>query len=1046
MIQKMPLLALTFLSLGLIAAILPAQAGQPSAIDDNYSPTETINGSILALAATPGGGAYIGGNFLDISGSSTHRFLAKINDDGSCDSTFAPAIDGPVAEILLQKDGKIVVGGDFENASGWLSRDLARFHPDGTPDAVFNSNIGEGSNGSVKGLDLLPDGRILVAGIFSSWAGVSLNPNRDLIILNSDGTLQGAFEKGIFSDTLTDVVLLPDGKILASHNSDNGGAIKVTRFKNDFRQDSGFSYGSGRQRVRRLGFTADGNYLFAGTETLMARPNASVEIISDRFSNDLFEQSNGRIVAAGSEIARFLPDGTDDPDFLVKSFNPGGVAHRLAIRDDGKIWIAGSFTSYGDNSASKIVLINGDATPLAIISQPETVILDPDQIARFAISAVGASTLSYQWKKNGIALNNTVRITGADSASLVIADLNFNDQGNYTCTVTNEAGTRISESASLFVRGIPQFIEQPTGGNFPAGSVVTISGEVIGLGSVTYQWKKNGITLTDGGSISGATTNVLILSRSKISDSGNYTLETRNILGSAVSNTANIIVEFNPAAVADDYLPPSLNGSVLAIQNLDGGAVLVGGLFTTISNGGFSGGRYLSVVERNGSIRDLPGLTANGAVRAINRDSAGNFLLAGDFTAINGVLRSRAARLLPDLSVDPAFNPGTGPNFNLFNIREASDGKIHVAGKHTAWNGDDLLGYHVRLNADGTVDSTFMSLANNWIHDAIPLSDGKILLGGSSFNPDGDTTTNQDNYFFRINNDGTFDPHFEGDVELKSPTKLLIDGRDRIYTNSPFGNILNRFLNDGSLDVTFPAGRPDGTVTSMFLDSENRLLVGGTFNRFDDEKHILLVRLRADDTIDEKFEVGSGPDQQIDAIAESADGSIWIGGAFSNYNGVFATNLIRLVGNVEAPVDPLTEFLVAAGVPEDRQGPNDDPDGDGLPNVIEFIYNSNPVKPESILDGTTTNLVKGGQIPGAGLDPAKQYYLLNLKTPKDTMGYTLVPEGSSDLIKFDEVQLIPYGEPVKDEGFVSQRYYFLPDRGSSPKMFWRLKAVSQVGP
>jgi uncharacterized delta-60 repeat protein len=449
----------------------------------------------------------------------------------------------------------------------------------------------------------------------------------------------------------------------------------------------------------------------------------------------------------------------------------------------------------------------------------------------------------------------------------------------------------------------------------------------------------------------------------------------------------------------------------------------------------------LSVVERDGSIRDLPGFTANGAVRAINRDAAGNFLLAGDFTGISGFLRSRVARLLPDLSVDPAFNPGTGPNFGLFNVREAADGKIHVVGKHTAWNGDDLLCYHVRLNADGTVDPTFMSLANNWIHEAIPLSDGKILVGGSSFNPDGDSTTNQDNYFFRINDNGTFDPGFEGDVKFKSPTKLLIDRTNRIYTNSPLGNALNRFLSDGSLDASFPGDRPDGTVTSMFLDSENRLLVGGTFKMFDDEKHIRLVRLKADDSIDEKFEVGSGPDQQIDAIAEISDGSIWIGGAFSNYNGVAATNLIRLVGNGRPRVDPLTEFLAAAGVPEDRQGPNDDPDGDGIPNVIEFIYNSNPVKSRFILSDTATNLANGGQIPGASLDPAKQYYLLNLRTPKDTKGYTLVPEGSSDLVKFDKVQLIPYGEPVEDGDFLSQSYYFLPDRGTVPRVFWRLRAT-----
>src|SRR6185503_2632235 len=59
------------------------------------------------------------------------------------------------------------------------------------------------------------------------------------------------------------------------------------------------------------------------------------------------------------------------------------------------------------------------------------------QSVTFTVSAAGATTLRYQWKKNGTNLTNGVSITGATNASLTISNLTLADAGSYTVEVTD---------------------------------------------------------------------------------------------------------------------------------------------------------------------------------------------------------------------------------------------------------------------------------------------------------------------------------------------------------------------------------------------------------------------------------------------------------------------------------------------------------------------------------------------------------------------------------------------------------------------------------
>src|SRR3970282_292008 len=88
---------------------------------------------------------------------------------------------------------------------------------------------------------------------------------------------------------------------------------------------------------------------------------------------------------------------------------------------------------------------NVDSKP-EIIIEPKDLGLVVGQPAVFSVNVVGADTLTYQWKKNG------VNIPGAINPSYTIPSVSLSDNGNlYFCTVTNSSGSAVSRFARLTV-------------------------------------------------------------------------------------------------------------------------------------------------------------------------------------------------------------------------------------------------------------------------------------------------------------------------------------------------------------------------------------------------------------------------------------------------------------------------------------------------------------------------------------------------------------------------------------------------------------------
>src|SRR5258708_1948798 len=95
-----------------------------------------------------------------------------------------------------------------------------------------------------------------------------------------------------------------------------------------------------------------------------------------------------------------------------------------------------------------------------------------------------------------------------------------------------------------------------------------------------------------------------------------------------------------------------------------------------------------------------PASGANDPINAMARQPDGRIVIVGSFTEFDGTSRNRIARLNADGSLDSSFDPGSGADDNISAVFVRPDGQIVIAGFFTALNGISRNGI-ARLNSDG---------------------------------------------------------------------------------------------------------------------------------------------------------------------------------------------------------------------------------------------------------------------------------------------------------------------------------------------------------
>jgi uncharacterized delta-60 repeat protein len=162
----------------LVAGSLVYLAGVKRAVMGRLNPDGTLDAAfqptfgylapitVYCLAVQADGKILVGGQFAT-AGSAPSQYLARLNQDGTWDTTFRPGCDSLVYTLALQADGKILVGGNFRNLGGLGRQYVCRLNADGTVDAGFNIAV----DNAVTSLTVQPDGKILLGGNFMKVAG-----------------------------------------------------------------------------------------------------------------------------------------------------------------------------------------------------------------------------------------------------------------------------------------------------------------------------------------------------------------------------------------------------------------------------------------------------------------------------------------------------------------------------------------------------------------------------------------------------------------------------------------------------------------------------------------------------------------------------------------------------------------------------------------------------------------------------------------------------------------------------------------------------------
>jgi uncharacterized delta-60 repeat protein len=358
-------------------------------------------------------------------------------------------------------------------------------------------------------------------------------------------------------------------------------------------------------------------------------------------------------------------------------------------------------------------------------------------------------------------------------------------------------------------------------------------------------------------------------------------------------------------------LDPQLGGRagpsrlVSALTVRPDGKVLCGGQFTSVNGLERSGIVQLNAdgtVDLGFQAARLPvgpepeAGEVYGGVWSMVAQPDGRLLVGGEFPSVNGVPRPNLVRFNPDGTLDPSFQP-VAPNGRVVGIVLQPDGKIVISGGFTELGGQwrPLV---ARLCPDGSLDSTFSYAVAGFVMPfALALQpDQKILLAywDASFL----------SLCVRLHPNGT------RDIGFRTPTlpkwsgvrslvglpngQVLIGGDFKTFNGRPH-RLLARLQADGTLDETFnPPFGTNGIVTDLVPLPDGRLLVAGMLSLTNAPARRNLLRLNPNGSLDSGLDLGQGPNDFVFDMAASADGWLYLAGAFTAINGLPAHYLARV--------------------------------------------------------------------------------------------------------------------------------------------------------
>ncbi|MEO6785855.1 MAG: immunoglobulin domain-containing protein, partial [Chthoniobacteraceae bacterium] len=518
---------------------------------------------------------------------------------------------------------------------------------------------------------------------------------------------------------------------------------------------------------------------------------------------NVVQQADGKLLIAGYfsaingvtrvSLARLNTDGSLDTTFTANCDN---FARQVAYRaSDGKIVVVGGFSHVNGVLSAGVVRLNADGS------------VDP----AFAVGS-GANSTAYAvvWQPDGnlVIGGDFTSFNGSTVSRLV----RLTSTGSVDSTFTATADSTVF-----------QIMRRPSDGDLWVAGGFGVIDDVTRRGLARLRASDGGFdaSVNSGtGLVNGAvgTTGLVLQADGKVVIGGNFA----GYNGSTQYGVARVNADGSLDAA---YTPggTGLDNQVVGVF-LDGaGNTLLGGYFNFINGTPHLGLARLLAANGNLDVTFTTNASFYSQVYAVTTQPDGASLVGGPFNVVNGIYRSRVARLNPDGTLDTAFNAGLGCDNYVTSIAVGGDGKVVVGGGFTMVNGLPNLRV-ARFNADGSLDSTFQSAGdiNNEVSTVAVQRDGKVLIGGY-FTA---ARAVQRRYLARLKADGTLDSDFVpiADARVRAivvqpDTKILVVGEFTNVNGVATGSIA-RLNSDGSLDNDFTLPLPNNLTGALALQPD----------------------------------------------------------------------------------------------------------------------------------------------------------------------------------------------------------------------------------
>lgn len=774
--------------------------------------------------------------------------------------------------------------------------------------------IGGASLRNVYGVYAGLDGSMYVAGQFNSTANAT--PGNRIMRFNPDGSVDLSFapDLTVFAANQDGfaVFALPDGSTLVGGGSRSGTSQQVWRKVGpDGKLDASFNwptelvgptdcviggpegtaYVSGAYGVYRI-FTDTGEIDFTFNPPTFSSSPRVRKVIRDSqgrlYVVGNFSTVNGRTLG---RIARLDADGVLDTTFTTSNSGFNQELMDIALQDDKPV-VVGGFTSYRGTNIARLARLNLDGTldtnfvPPIFNGNVNAVTVDGAD----AIIVGGAFTTV-----GGVTHNNIVRFLPGTSTR----DTDF--PGNttsveVTALLTRPDGSILVGSTGKFHRVFgavpttPRLSYLSNDAKAPVGQPVKLEVGLSGpAAGATYQWYKDDVLL------SGETAAVL----------------QRNSVSAADNGVYHVVIEIE----ATEIVSPLRRIDALGAPRF---------LRVPRTDRAYVGTRHLLSAKAIG-VEPLTYQWIKNSGNASNGTTAG-YLFPAITPADAGTWSLRVTNSQGTIESDPFYlavppRPGTvDPTFSIqgyntlnttgaSNLLKLPNGQYLATGMFSMTvNGQTVTRTLVRLFEDGTIDPTFDltgQIPTGNIHWLFKQTDGKILVGGEA-KP------------FRLDTNLQIDTDFTPPVWNVSTTVksmlLLSSGKIMLQLSagiSGYPSGLIRLNSDGSLDGGFGALAATSTsgspvVLTMVEDSENRILLAGTFSTLAGQPRNNVARLLSTGALDSSFTgPGTFGTQQsgvpsISVVAVSPTGDVFIGGDFGDIGNLPARGLAKLNGETGA--------------------------------------------------------------------------------------------------------------------------------------------------